>query len=330
MDLLKNTPHFDVEAAAKIAAQHFGIHATAQPLPSERDQNFLLTTDSGEKFVLKISNALEKPAFIEAQNAVLQHLATRLSFCQRPVKSSSGKEIVKVANDNGVTHLVRMVNFLPGVPLAQVQPQSPELLEDLGRKLGELRHALADFDHPAVHRDFHWDLENGTKIIDEYAGFITDPDLRKLVLRVRWQINPELERSVIHGDLNDYNVLVDPETMTVTGLIDFGDMVYSCTIGELAIAIAYVLLDKPNSIEAARDVLHGYASECGLIREEIRELWPLVFLRLGMSVCLAAYQLRQQPDNEYLRISQESIAKLLRESVGQVDEPDQSNAGKAI
>ncbi|HEU4872890.1 MAG TPA: phosphotransferase [Pyrinomonadaceae bacterium] len=330
MNLLKNTPRFDIEAAAQIAAQHFGIHATAQPLPSERDQNFLLTTDSGEKFVLKISNALEKPAFIEAQNAVLKHLATRLSFCQRLVTSRSGKEIVKVRTENGATHLVRMVNYLSGVPLAQVQPHTPELLEDLGRKLGELRHALADFDHPAVHRDFHWDLENGKKIIDEYAGFITDPDLRKLVLRVRWQINPELERSVIHGDLNDYNVLVDPETMTVTGLIDFGDMVYSCTIGELAIAIAYVLLDKLNPMEAAGDVLHGYTSECGLIREEIRELWPLVFLRLGMSVCIAAYQLQQQPDNEYLRISQESIAKLLRESVGQVDEPDQSNAGKAI
>ena len=220
-----------------------------------------------------------------------------------------------------------MVNFLPGVPLAQVQPHTPELLEDLGRKLGELRHALADFDHPAVHRDFHWDLANGTRIIDEYAGFITDPDLRKLVLRVKWRINPELERSVIHGDLNDYNVLVDPETMTVTGLIDFGDMVYSYTVGDLAIATAYVILDKPNSIEAARDVLHGYTSECGLIREEIRELWPLVFLRLGMSVCLAAYQLQQRPDNEYLRISQESIAKLLRQSVGKVNEP---NTGKAI
>lgn len=327
MRLLENLPRFDVAAAAEIAAQHFGIHATAQPLPSERDQNFLLTTDSGEKFVLKISNAFEKPAFIDAQNAVLKHLATRVSFCQRVVTSSSGKEIVKVTNENGVTHLVRMLNFLPGVPLAQVEPHTPELLEDLGSKLGELRHALADFDHPAVHRNFHWDLANGHRIIDGYAGFITDTDLRKLVLKVRWQINPELERSVIHGDVNDYNVLVDPETMTVTGLIDFGDMVYSCTIGELAIATAYVILDKPNSIEAARDVLHGYVSECGLVREEIRELWPLVFLRLGMSVCLAAYQLQQRPDNEYLRISQESIAKLLRESVGQVDEPD---AGKAI
>jgi Ser/Thr protein kinase RdoA (MazF antagonist) len=327
MHLLQNRPTFDVEAAAKIAAQHFGIHGTAQPLPSERDQNFLLTSDSGEKFVLKISNALEQPAFIEAQNAVLQHLATRVTFCQRLVTSSSGKEIVTVTDEKGVTHLVRMVNFLPGAPLAQVQPHTPELLEDLGRKLGELRHALADFDHPAVHRDFHWDLANGKKIIDEYAEFITDPDLRKLVLRVRWQINPELERSVIHGDLNDYNVLVDPETMTVTGLIDFGDMVYSCTIGELAIAIAYVLLDKPNSMEAASDVFHGYASEYGLVREEVRELWPLVFLRLGMSVCIAAYQLQQQPDNEYLRISQQSIETLLRESVGKVDEPD---AGKAI
>jgi hypothetical protein len=37
-------------------------------------------------------------------------------------------------------------------------------------------------------------------------------------------------------------------------------------------------------------------------------LWPLVLLRLCMSVCLAEYQLQQQPDNEYLSISQRAIA----------------------
>ena len=318
MNLLQNTPTFDADTAATIAGKHFGIRATAHQLPSERDQNFLLTNDAGQKFVLKIANAVEEPAFLEAQNAVLKHLAQHVSFCQRLVTTNSGKEIVKVRAENGTTHLVRVVDYLPGVPLAEARPHTPELLEDLGSKLGQLAHALADFDHPAVHRDFHWDLANGTRIIDEYADFITDPELRKLVLRVRWRINPELERSVIHGDLNDYNVLVDPENMIVTGLIDFGDMVYSCRIGELAIAIAYVILDNPNSIEAARDVLHGYASECGLVMEEVHELWPLIFLRLGMSVCLAAYQLRQQPDNEYLLISQQSIAEFLRDSVGQI------------
>ena len=111
---------------------------------------------------------------------------------------------------------------------------------------------------------------------------------------------------MIHGDANDYNVLVDPERMIV-GLIDFGDMVYSYTVGNLAIAIAYVVLDKADPRVAAREVVDGYTSEFPLLENEIEALWPLVLLRLGMSVCLAAYQQKQRPENEYLQISQRAI-----------------------
>jgi Ser/Thr protein kinase RdoA (MazF antagonist) len=94
-------------------------------------------------------------------------------------------------------------------------------LQDFGQKLGQLSRALADFDHPAVHRDFHWDLANGNRIINQYASLIENAELRKLVLKCRFEPATELRRSVIHGDANDYNVLVDPESMTVSGLIDF-------------------------------------------------------------------------------------------------------------
>ena len=93
MLLLENTPRFDVEAAVKIADEFFGLRGHAQPLPSERDQNFLLTDLAGEKFVLKIANALETRAFLEAQNAVLEHVAGRVDFCQSLVKD----EIATVA-----------------------------------------------------------------------------------------------------------------------------------------------------------------------------------------------------------------------------------------
>jgi len=299
MLLLKNTPRFDVEAAVKIADEFFGIRGRARSLPSERDQNFLLTDEAGEKFVLKIANALESRAFLEAENAVLKHVARRVSFCQSPVTT----EIVSVEG----RYFARLVRYLPGVPLAEVQPQPPELLRDLGGKLGQLDHALSDFDHGAVHRDFHWDLANGNRVIDEFAALIEDASLRELVLRCKVEFKDALRRSVIHGDANDYNVLVDPEHMTVTGLLDFGDMVYSYTVGDLAIAIAYVVLDKPDPHAAADEVVKGYTSEFALRDEELETLWPLVRLRLAMSVCMAAYQLRQQPENEYLRISQKSI-----------------------
>ena len=297
--VLEHAPRFDVEAAVKIADEFFGLCARAQSLPSERDQNFLLTDREGEKFVLKIANALESRAFLEAENAVLKHVARRVSFCQSPVTS----EILSIED----RYFARLVRYLPGVPLAKVQPQPAELLRDFGRKLGQLDRALSDFDHAAVHRDFHWDLANGNRVIDEFAKLIEDEKLRELVLGCKVEFADGLRRSVIHGDANDYNVLVDPAAMTVTGLLDFGDMVYSYTVGDLAIAIAYVVLDKPDPRAAAREVIKGYTSEFGLLADEREMLRPLVRLRLAMSVCIAAAQLQLRPENEYLRISQRSI-----------------------
>jgi Ser/Thr protein kinase RdoA (MazF antagonist) len=271
--------------------------AGAARLPSERDQNFLLTDESGQQFVLKVANVAESRDFLEAQNAVLDYLAERVSFCQRVIG--------EIAEFEG--HLVRLVTYLPGVPLAEIKPHTPGLLHDLGQKIGQLTRALADFDHPAVHRDFHWDLANGNRVVNEYAPLIADAELRELVLKCRFEPAIELRRSVIHGDANDYNVLVDPESMTVSGLIDFGDMVYSYTVGDLAIAVAYVVLGEGDP----RHVIVGYQSEFGLLQEEREALWPLVRLRLAMSVCIAAHQIRQQPENEYLRISQKAIEKTL-------------------
>src|ERR1044071_7298753 len=194
MQLLKHTPAFDVDTAAAIAAEHFGLRARAQALPSEPHQNFLLTNREGEKFVLKIANALESRTFLEAQNSVLKHLERRVSICQKLLPATSGEEIVSVKS-----HFVRMVHYLPGVPLGEIRPHTSGLLHDLGRKLGQVAHALADFDHPAVHRDFHWDLANGNRVVNEFAPLIDNPSLRDLVLKCRYDPPASLRRSVIHG-----------------------------------------------------------------------------------------------------------------------------------
>ena len=298
--------NYDLENAEAIARDVFGIRARAGELPSERDQNFLLTTSSDRKFVLKIANASEERAFLEAQNFVLKHLAQRISFCQSLVPASSGEEIV-----NFQGRFVRLMNYIPGVPIAEVRQHSPELLRDLGRKLGQLAHALADFDHPAAHRDFYWDLANGNRIINDFAPLIENQDLRELVFKCRTEGEFDLRKSVIHGDANDYNVLVDPERNVVTGLLDFGDMVYSYTVAVLAIAIAYVVLEKSQPRAAADEVIKGYTSEFGLLDNELKGLWKLVLLRLAMSVCIAAYQMKQRPENEYLGISQKAIEENL-------------------
>jgi Ser/Thr protein kinase RdoA (MazF antagonist) len=244
---------------------------------------------------------------LEAQNAMMKHLAERVSFCPRVMPALSGEEIVTV---EGV--VVRLLTYLPGKPLASVEFQSPELLYDFGRKLGRLSSALVGFDHPAAHRAFYWDLAEGQNVVATYGAQVQVDWLREVVSSYRVGCNlDKLRKSVIHGDANDYNVLVDEAREEVVGLIDFGDLVYSYTVGELAIAVAYVVLGKQDPYAAAAPVIEGYTAEFALTEAEVDALWPLVRLRLCMSVCIAAHQQAQQPENEYLGVSQSLIAQTL-------------------
>src|SRR2546427_7653244 len=270
MALLQQAPRLTVQAAADIARELYGLVASASPLPSERDQNFRIAAGA-ERFVLKVANATEDRAMLEAQNAAMAHLADRTTLCPRIVRTQAGEEIAVLPSRWSGRHLVRLVTWLPGVAMASVARQSPALLEDLGRRVGEVDRALATFDHPAIHRDFYWDLANGLTVVRERAGLVQDKDLRALVERMAARIERDdtrlfarLRRSAIHNDPNDHNVLVggadDPATrhQPIVGLVDFGDMVHSVTVADLAITIAYAVLDKPDPLAAADAIVRGY------------------------------------------------------------------------
>jgi Ser/Thr protein kinase RdoA (MazF antagonist) len=316
MSLLRHAPQFTAVQAETLAAEVYGIAGNATLLPSERDQNFLVATER-EKFVLKIANALETRDLLEAQNEVLAHLNDRLAFCPKVVRTQSGESISRVPSATSA-HFVRLVTFIEGEPLAKAK-QTAGLLSDFGKCLGQLNRALSDFDHHALHRDFHWDLANGLRVISEYDVLGSNPLLRDQIdnyaalFKDRFEPRlSQLPRSVIHGDANDYNVIVEDER--VVGLIDFGDMVYSYSVGELAVALAYIVLDTPDPLACATEVVGGYLSEASLNKDELELLWPLTLMRLCMSVCMAAFQQQQNPDNAYLDISQQSI----RESLAQL------------
>ena len=313
MSLLTYAPRLLAEEAELLASDLYDISGQAASLPSERDQNFLLTTESGARFVLKISNANENVSLLEAQNQVLGHLQSAVTFCPNVIPTKSGEEIVQISTEDA-SHYVRMVTYIPGEPLA-LTTHSSRLLSDFGQHLGILTRHLWPFDHLAFHRDFHWDLVNGMKIIDSHAHLLP-PDLRKRVERCAdlfeeslVPLLPKLPRSVIHGDANDYNVIVDNDQ--VVGLVDFGDMIHSYTVGELAVGIAYIVLDKAEPLHHAKAVVSGYATEWSLDENELEALWCLILMRLCMSICLAAHQQEQQPENVYLAISQLSIGKSL-------------------
>ena len=263
---LQNAPRFTMEDALDLAVRLYGIRATAQPLPSERDQNFLLEADDGKKYVLKISSSADDRGLLEAQNQALIHLSKQTDLCPRIVAARTGDSAVETSSKDGQIHLVRLVHYLQGIPLANVKRHSPALLEDLGRAVATLDHGLVDFDHPSLHRDFYWDLANGLQIINQYEALIEDPSVRDLVIKFATEFKRtilpninSLRRSIIHNDANDHNVLAGggndlfTRNQKVVGILDFGDMVYSYTVCNLAVAIAYAILNKPDRTRNGRD-----------------------------------------------------------------------------
>ncbi len=324
MSLLKHTPNFSETEAAKLAQETYGIAAEAKTLPSERDQNFLLTLENGERRVLKITNALEDRTWLEAENAAMRHISERVAACPQLYPTLAGDFITEVTAPNGSHHFVRLISYLSGVPMGDVKRHSPELLTDLGRKVGQMNNALADFDHLACHRDLHWDLANVQREIDKHKALIADPEMQALVDSLVDDFErdtaphlADLRRSVIQNDANDYNVIVGGgdnlynRNQQVIGVIDFGDMVHSYTVADLAIATAYAILDKPDPLAVAANIVSGHHAEYPLTETELSVLFGLIRMRLCVSVCMAAYQQQQRPDDPYLAISQQPIRNTL-------------------
>jgi 4-aminobutyrate aminotransferase-like enzyme len=71
------------------------------------------------------------------------------------------------------------------------------------------------------------------------------------------------------------------------------------------------VLDQPDPLDVAAMVTRGYHEENPLAPDEIAALYGLVCLRLCASICIAADQIRQRPDDPYLAISQKSIRRAL-------------------
>ncbi len=317
-------PRFSLREAQRIAQERFGITAQAAELPSERDQNFRLETDSGELFVLKFSQSMEDPSVLDFQCRVLEHVASRAENVAvpqvRPSLNDLPIEIVR--SDAGQEHHCRLLTYLPGIPLAQVKPHSPQLLRELGVSLGQLDRALLDFQHPAMLRPLQWDLQHAFAVFDQYAVEIDTTSQTELFQRYVRRFTEStagklagLRCSVVQNDANDYNVLVksDLDGQHVTGLLDFGDMIHTYTVAEVAIACAYAMQNKDDPLASATAIVAGYHQELPLNAEEVAVLFDLICMRLCMSVAISAHQKKQEPDNDYLAISETPTWDLLRQ-----------------
>jgi 4-aminobutyrate aminotransferase-like enzyme/Ser/Thr protein kinase RdoA (MazF antagonist) len=307
-------PSFSQEDTLLFLKQEWNINKIIKPLDSYLDQNFLAEDDLGKKYVVKISNIETPEIWLDLQNKVLEHLES--AEIPKSVSALSGVEILVYKN-----HFWRVLEFLEGTMFSIVPFRSDKLLNNIGSFAGNFSKQMSSFNHVAAERPIQWDLQHAQELIAKWILFIDNQEVVFTIQGIikNWETKQEeikaLRKSVIHGDLTRYNILLDQSGEEIQGIIDFGDVCYSWTIGELAVLILEsVMTGSPTPFQDAHKVIATYHKNFPLQENEIELLYSLIQLRSAIIVCASARQLSMEPDNDYVRkqaiVDQEMFHKL--------------------
>jgi len=321
--IASDVPQLKRQDAIELLLQHYGLAVVkAESLVSERDQNFEVRTADGLKLVFKIANAAEDPQVTDFQIKALQHIERYQSehgkrFNAPRIVPTLAGELQITVRSGDVSHICRLVSYVEGVPLGDDVP-GPGFSRNAGIYLAEIGRALRDFRHDASDHNLLWDMKRALDL-RELQRFITDPALRKQVARclddfeehalprfgnLRWQ--------VIHNDLNPDNILVDaPQGSKVVGVIDFGDMLSSPLIVDVAVAVSYLRSRNGNPLSRVANFIAGYHSVTPLRRDETDLLYDLIRTRLAATTSIRFWRISERsPDDPYLKkILQENSAE---------------------
>jgi 4-aminobutyrate aminotransferase-like enzyme len=181
-----------------------------------------------------------------------------------------------------------------------------------------LSKTLTGFDHPQAHRNFEWDLAQAGWTSEYLHLFSTEQQELVRYFQHQYEDFQEeyklLRKGVVHNDANDNNIVVsdhleDPE---VLALIDYGDAIYTQLINDLAVAIAYAVMGKPDVLAAALPLVKGYHENFPIREKELEFLYTLVAMRLVISVCKSAINRKAEPDNSYLLVSEKAAWDVLK------------------
>lgn len=315
--------HFStLENIQDLALKYFGLTVSVKKLPGEFDLNFYVQTDDRQEYILKIAAADEKRENLDFQNQIMLHLAEADHGLQLPqvIANQTGQIITELELAGGQKRWMRLLTWVPGKLWVKKNPKRKVLRESLGAASAQMCRALQGFDHPAAHRFLKWDNAQALWIKKD-LHFIQQAEDRALVeyfLQIFeqqvWPYRKQLRQSVIHNDANDYNTLVDPDPQKhkVLGFIDFGDAIFTHTINDLAIAAAYALMNEEDPLAALGPIVRGFHQIFPLTEKEMEVLFPLIAIRLCISLTVSARNAVEEPENEYLLVSARPAWDLLQ------------------
>jgi 4-aminobutyrate aminotransferase-like enzyme len=174
--------------------------------------------------------------------------------------------------------------------------------------LARLALALRSFYHPAANYELPWDLKQAAALKD-FLHHIPDPNHRQLagyfLDRFEQVVLPEIPKlrsQIIHNDFAPNNMVVaENDPGVIVGILDFGDMIHTPLIMDLAILISHILYKQDGPLEMALEVISAYHEILPLEPLELSLLYDLIATRLTMSNVIASWRVKLFPDNwEYI------------------------------
>lgn len=325
-------PVVSLEEARQVLLSTYGRDADLQPLRSERDLNFRVIGGNGSCAVLKFSNSAEAPAITRLQANALLHIervAPELPV-PRNLPTSDGQAMASFVASDSRRHAVRLLSWLDGVPIDETGHAS-RAAATLGVCLARIGQALRSFDDAAANYSLLWDLKNAASLSD-LVGDVDDTELRALcagtLTRFEDIVLPRLDTlrwQVIHNDLNPGNVLVEPGSGRLAGVIDFGDIVRSPLVIDVAVASAYLLKDGDDPLADVCTFIEAYSNVQPLADAETGILFDLVRTRLAMTILIARWRAARYPENRDYILCSEPEARTMLATLGRADEDEMTH-----
>ncbi|MEZ5912978.1 MAG: phosphotransferase [Paracoccaceae bacterium] len=292
-------PAHDADTVAGWVARHWGLRGRLDRLTSERDLNHRLRCEDGRSLVVKLANRAEPPAVTNFQTEALLHIARTAPDLPVPrvVPALDGR--VEIALPGG--EVMRLLSWVEGEPMHSARP-SAALRQAVGRTAARLTRALEGFEHPAAGHELLWDIKNAARLRPMLAA-IADPALRAEATRRLDHFDatlapalPALPWQVVHADLNPHNLMTGPGGQTITGILDFGDMVRTPRICDLAVAASY-RTDPAAPLQSLSDVIGAWHGVLPLTGAEAEVVLDLVAIRMVTTLALASWRAARYPDN---------------------------------
>ena len=288
-------PTLGTDALADLLHQHWGMVGGLKPLTSERDLNMALTTDGG-RFVVKIANPAEPGPVTDFQTAALLHLEGKGLPVPRVIRSLTGASAVQTPHG-----LMRVLTYLDGMP-QHMASRTDAQRGSLGQMAARITQGLQGFAHPAADHVLQWDIRQASALRPMLTH--VPKDLRPLCSATLNRFDaeiapalPALRWQVVHNDLNPHNVLVDAANPDqISGVLDFGDMVRTPLVCDLAVAASYQI-DPAAPLQSLMAFAAAYHRTLPLLPAERDLVADLTATRMLTTLCITSWRAARYPDN---------------------------------